>query len=214
MIEFQSAYAPLIESLSKKQGILGTQTPSTPQPTGLPPAPSIDTTINSTQKFITEPSGKSYEAPTKDGKWSFWGNLGTETVDYGGSTNFEKFHPGVDIGNKRGTPIPSFTGGVVTEIVTDKKKGDKGYGNYVIVQDEKGAKHRYSHLYKTNVKIGDKVSKGYSIGEMGNTGSTYSNSGGDGTHLDYRIQDAYKKYVNPYKYLQQYYGSIGKTINS
>jgi replicative DNA helicase Mcm len=38
----------------------------------------------------------------------------------------------------------------------------------------------------------------------GNSGSTYSTKGGDGTHLDYRIVDKYNQYVNPYEFLSNY----------
>lgn len=131
-------------------------------------------------------------------------SLGTKTVDFGGSTKFEKFHPALDIANVKGTPIPAFRDGVVTEVVTGKKQGDKGYGNYVIITDANGNKHRYSHLDVANVKVGTKISKGQAIGTMGNTGSTYSTKGGDGTHLDYRIHGQDGKYVNPYEYLSSY----------
>jgi murein DD-endopeptidase MepM/ murein hydrolase activator NlpD len=127
--------------------------------------------------------------------------LGAVTTPYGGSTKFEQFHPGIDIANKMGTPIPAITGGTVTEVVGGKKQGDKGFGNTVVVQDAQGNKYRYSHLHQQYVKVGQKVSPGMQIGTMGNTGSTYSTSGGDGTHLDLRIYDAFNKYMNPSQYL-------------
>jgi murein DD-endopeptidase MepM/ murein hydrolase activator NlpD len=49
--------------------------------------------------------------------------------------------------------------------------------------------------------VGQSVNKGQQIGSMGNTGQTYSLSGGTGSHLDYRIVDMYGKYVNPYKFI-------------
>jgi len=128
-------------------------------------------------------------------------SLGTVTTRYGGSTNYEKFHPGVDIANKIGTPIKSFTPGTVTSVVGGKKQGDKGYGNYVEITDAQGNRQRYSHLQGAYVKVGQKIPKGYTIAGMGNTGSTYSTSGGTGSHLDYRIWDTYNRYVNPTKYI-------------
>jgi len=127
--------------------------------------------------------------------------LGTVTTPYGGSTRYEKFHPGIDIANKMGTKIPSYTPGRVTAVVGGTHQGSKGYGNYVIVTDPEGNKHRYSHLNNAFVKIGDQINKGSVIGGMGNTGQTYSVSGGDASHLDYRIRDLYGKYVNPLKYI-------------
>ena len=131
--------------------------------------------------------------------------LGTQTTGWGESTRYEKFHPAVDIANKPDTPIPSFIQGTVTSVVTGKKQGDNGYGNYVIVTDAQGNKHRYSHLHQAYVKVGQKVGSGQQLGTMGNSGSTYSPSGkGTGTHLDYRIVNAYNKYVNPYTYLKNF----------
>lgn len=130
-------------------------------------------------------------------------NLGTLTTDYGGSTKYEKFHPGVDVANKIGTNIPAFTGGKVTQVTSGYKQGDKGYGNSVVVVDDQGNKHRYSHLYKAWVKVGQTIKPGQVLGAMGNTGSTYSTSGGTGSHLDYRVVDAYNKYVNPYKFIRK-----------
>jgi len=130
--------------------------------------------------------------------------LGAITTKWGESTRYEKFHPGIDIANKTGTPIPAFAGGTVTSVETGKRHGDKGYGNTVIVTDAQGNKHRYSHLHQVFVKVGQKVGGGQEIATMGDTGSTYSPAGkGTGTHLDYRITDAYNKYVNPNSYLKK-----------
>lgn len=129
--------------------------------------------------------------------------LGAITTNFGGQTNFEKFHPALDIANKMGTPIPSLAGGQVIEVSSGHKQGDKGYGNYVKVKDANGNVYRYSHLKQAVVKVGDRIGAGDEVGEMGNTGSTYSASGkGDGTHLDLRIQNAYGQYVNPLAFLR------------
>lgn len=123
--------------------------------------------------------------------------LGTVTVRPGESTRYEKSHPGIDIANAIGTQLPAFTGGAVTAVQTGRKKGSPGFGNYVIITDKDGNKHRYSHLERSMVKIGDAVKPGQVIGTMGNTGQTYSLSGGTGSHLDYRILNAFGKYVDP-----------------
>lgn len=128
-------------------------------------------------------------------------DLGTLTTPYGGSTRFEKSHPGIDIANKIGTNIPAFTSGVVKEVVTGKKQGERGFGNYVVIQDQEGNLHRYSHLTNSYVRVGQKVGAGNVLGSMGNTGSTYSTSGGTGSHLDYRIRDLYGRYVNPNRFI-------------
>jgi murein DD-endopeptidase MepM/ murein hydrolase activator NlpD len=146
---------------------------------------------------------KSPSAPTQDGGFSSGKgfNLGTVTTPYGGNTKYEATHPGIDIANEIGTKIPSFTQGKVTEIVRGQGQGSPGYGNYIIVTDPQGNRHRYSHLNKEFVTVGQEVKRGSVLGDMGNTGQTYSVSGGTGSHLDYRIKDMYNKYVNPLTFI-------------
>jgi len=128
--------------------------------------------------------------------------LGAMTTQYGGSTNYEEFHPGVDLAAPTGTEVPAFAEGKVTDVRTGVgKTTSPSFGNYVIVTDPSGAKHRYSHLSQSWVKVGDTVTQGQKLGAIGATGSVYSQSGGDPSHLDYRIMDAYNKYVNPSQYL-------------
>ena len=128
--------------------------------------------------------------------------IGPTTTPYGGKTAYEKFHPGLDIAAPIGTKQPAFKGGKVTEVVTGKKQtpNTPSYGNYVIVTDREGNKWRYSHLNRTWLQTGQEVQSGEILGEIGNTGSTYSTHGGTGAHLDLRIQDAYGKWVNPAKF--------------
>lgn len=141
---------------------------------------------------------------TKNLKPNKLASLGNVTTGYGESTKYEKFHPGIDIANKKGTIIPSVTDGKITSVITGKQHGDNGFGNQVVITDSQGNKHQYSHLDKVLAMVGQSVSPGQPIASMGDTGSTYSPSGqGTGTHLDYRIVSAYNKYINPYTYLSK-----------
>lgn len=126
---------------------------------------------------------------------------GTETVPYGGSTKFENVHPGIDVANKEGTPIPAFYGGTVTEVQRGQQPGGTGFGNYVKIVDNQNREWRFSHLRNTFVRTGQQVTPGSILGTMGHTGSVYSNSGGLGTHSDIRVRDAYGKYVDPSLFL-------------
>jgi murein DD-endopeptidase MepM/ murein hydrolase activator NlpD len=130
--------------------------------------------------------------------------LGVVTTPFGGSTvssnnprGGEHRHPGVDVASKRGTPIPALRSGTVTEVARGRKQGDAGYGNYVVVTDYKGNKWRYSHLADTWVQVGQRVRAGQNIAPMGNSGNTFSNHGGDGTHLDLRILNAQGQLIDP-----------------
>lgn len=131
--------------------------------------------------------------------------LGVITTPFGGNTTQEQGSPGVDIANKIGTKVPTTTSGVVTEVAEGHSPGENNYGNFVIVKDPQGNAHRYSHLNRGYVKVGQKVKAGQTVGELGNTGATYSASGkGDGANLDYRIVDSYGRYKNPMTYLKKY----------
>lgn len=129
--------------------------------------------------------------------------LGTLTVPYGGKTKYEGFHPGVDVANKEGTPVPAMSSGTVTGISSGHQQGDNGFGNSVVIQDKNGLRHKYSHLSNVGVKLGQNIQSGQEVGPMGKTGSVYSPSGGDPSHLDYRIVNAYGKYVNPYPIIKR-----------
>jgi len=129
-------------------------------------------------------------------------NIGKVTTPFGGKTAYENQHMGVDVANAKGTPIPAFADGVVTAVQNGYKNGDNGYGNSVIVTDKNGDKHRYSHLHKSYVSPGQRVGKGQPIAQMGDSGSSYSPSGGDSSHLDYRVVDQYNRYKNPLTYVR------------
>lgn len=130
--------------------------------------------------------------------------LGTITTNFGDSTRYENYHPGVDIANKIGTEILANIEGTVTNVQTGFKQGDKGYGNSVIIKDKYGNSHRYSHLLNAYVMVGQPVKKGQIFASMGNSGSTYSQSGGTGSHLDYRIKNIFNQYVDPSPYIKNF----------
>jgi len=130
--------------------------------------------------------------------------LGNLTVNYGDPTSMEQHHQGVDFANDMGTPIPSSTDGVVTKVDDGHAHGENNFGNTVEIKDADGNTHQFHHLQNIGVRPGEQVGTGTQIATMGNTGATYSQSGhGDGTHLDYRIVDAYGRYMNPMMYLNK-----------
>lgn len=135
-------------------------------------------------------------------KYANLAKLGNVTTPFGGKTRYEPFHNGIDIANQNGTPIPNMKSGQVIGIKPGQKNGENGFGNSVLVKDKENNVHRYSHLKDIMVKPGDIVGEGNTIGTMGDTGSSYSETGGDSSHLDYRIVDAYGRYKNPAKYLK------------
>lgn len=143
-------------------------------------------------------------APIPSARFPSLAKLGTVTTPFGGSTTQEGFHPGVDIANKKGTPVPAFAGGTVTKADYGHPDGENSFGNSVIVTDPQGNKHRYSHLNRGYVQVGQRITAGQPLGEIGASGATYSPSGGDPSNLDYRIVSAYGKAVDPTALVHKY----------
>ncbi len=123
---------------------------------------------------------------------------GKITTPFGGKTRGESNHPGIDVANAPGTPVPAFANGTITSV----KKTDNGFGNVVTLKDSGGNVHQYGHLQDSLVKPGMQVKKGQPIAKMGSSGNSYSPSGGDPTHLDLRIANAAGKWKNPMTYLK------------
>ncbi len=101
-----------------------------------------------------------------------------------------RMHNGTDFAAGHGTPIYSTADGVVTHA-----GWSSGYGNLVKIQHEFGIETRYAHQSKIRVKVGQRVSRGERIGDMGNTGRS------TGTHLHYEVRIGGKP-VNPMTYIK------------
>ena len=124
--------------------------------------------------------------------------IGNVTTPFGGSTRGEAFHPGIDIANRTGTPVPAFADGTIQSVGPTSN----GMGNIVTLKDNGGNTHQYGHLQGAIVKPGQVVKKGQQIAKMGATGNSYSPTGGDPSHLDLRIANAYGRWKNPMTYLR------------
>ncbi|WP_342759638.1 M23 family metallopeptidase [Paracoccus sp. S3-43] len=88
-----------------------------------------------------------------------------------------RMHEGIDMAAPVGTPIHATGDGVVTFA------GRQGaYGNLIKVEHELGVETRYGHLSRIRVKVGQRVSQGERIGDMGSTGRS------TGPHLHYEVR--------------------------
>lgn len=117
-----------------------------------------------------------------------WPSKGTISSPYG--KRGRGFHTGIDIANKKGTPVSAAAGGKVTSA-----GWSGGYGYCIIVDHGNGMKTRYAHLSKILVSVGDSVSRGEKIGEVGSTG----NSTGPHLHFEVIVNGSTK---NPINYLK------------
>ena len=88
-----------------------------------------------------------------------------------------RMHEGIDFAAPVGTPIYSTGEGEVIFA-----GWQRGYGNLIKIRHALGTETRYAHLSKIRVSVGQKVSRGALIGDMGNTGRS------TGPHLHYEIR--------------------------
>lgn len=101
-----------------------------------------------------------------------------------------RMHEGTDFAAPIGTPAYATADGVVTEA-----GWASGYGRLIKIRHEFGIETRFAHLNKINVKVGQKVSRGEHIGDIGNSGRS------TGPHLHYEIRVGGKP-VNPMIYIR------------
>lgn len=102
-----------------------------------------------------------------------------------------KFHNGVDLAAPKNVPIVAAAGGVVSFV------GWKSYsGRTVIVNHPSGFQTLYMHCSSTQVKQGDRVSKGQLIARVGRTGSA------TGHHLHFSIKKG-NSYLDPVAYVSK-----------
>jgi murein DD-endopeptidase MepM/ murein hydrolase activator NlpD len=88
-----------------------------------------------------------------------------------------RYHAGTDIAAPEGTPVRAVAEGRVIE------SGPKGgYGNTVVVEAADGRKMLYAHNNQNFVRVGDWVSRGDAIAEVGSTGRA------TGPHVHFEVK--------------------------
>ena len=105
-------------------------------------------------------------------------------------TGGRRMHKGVDFAAGMGTPLYATADGVVIHA-----GWQSGYGRLVKIQHEFGIETRYAHMSKLRVKVGQRVSRGQHIGDMGASGRV------TGVHLHYEVRVGGKA-VNPMIYIK------------
>jgi murein DD-endopeptidase MepM/ murein hydrolase activator NlpD len=100
------------------------------------------------------------------------------------------FHPGVDFAGPWGSTVVATAPGTVVWA-----GARAGYGNMVEIDHGNGFATRYGHLSKIDVKVGQTVRIGETIGEIGSTGR----STGPHLHYETRING---EAVDPQKFLR------------
>jgi murein DD-endopeptidase MepM/ murein hydrolase activator NlpD len=88
-----------------------------------------------------------------------------------------RMHAGTDMAGAYGSPVLATADGVVTDA-----GWESGYGRLVTVRHDFGFETRYAHLSEIRVSVGQRVSRGDRVGDMGNSGRS------TGTHLHYEVR--------------------------
>jgi murein DD-endopeptidase MepM/ murein hydrolase activator NlpD len=114
-----------------------------------------------------------FAMPVKD-RFRWTSGFGYRRDPKGGGT---RMHEGTDMAGAYGTAILATADGVVTHA-----GWDNGYGRLVKIRHDFGIETRYAHLSEIRVKVGQRVSRGDRIGDMGNSGRS------TGTHLHYEVR--------------------------
>ncbi len=106
------------------------------------------------------------------------------------SQGYFNYHQALDIESPIGTAILSVDSGFVAASGFD----GSGYGNIVVIDHGNGLQSVYAHLKTSYVDVGDSVSKGQTIGEVGMTGRS------TGPHLHLEIRQGSIR-LNPISFL-------------
>lgn len=89
-------------------------------------------------------------------------------------------HNGVDLANSFNSSILAAASGRV--IVAKQGGWNGGYGDYIVISHPNGMQTLYAHLNSLKVRVGQSVTKGDVIGNMGSTGDS------SGVHLHFEVR--------------------------
>ncbi|EMN44288.1 M23 family metallopeptidase [Leptospira weilii] len=106
-------------------------------------------------------------------------------------------HSGLDQPQASGTPVPVVADGRVIALSRNYENNQNGggYGAFVLVQHNNGIFTLYGHNSNVFVKVGDSVTRGQVISNVGNSGNSF------GAHMHYEVRTGFN--VNPRAYISQ-----------
>lgn len=146
------------------------------------------------EKMLVEPEDRIVVVGTKvvpsigTGTFVWPANGGRISSQMG--TRWGRYHYGIDIARPSNYTIKASDNGTV------KTAGRHAtYGNYIVINHNNGYETLYAHLSKIDVKVGQVVEQGSSIGVMGSTGRS------TGTHLHFEVHKNGTE-ENPLAYLK------------
>lgn len=142
-------------------------------PDGVPPEVKNPPKPKITPQYIAQgvSSSPTFSAPAG-------GNFSWPTSFVYISQYFAWYHPGLDLPNPAAPPVRASDGG---RVIVAGWPDNYGYGNRIVIDHGNGYQTLYAHLSNIYVSVGQSVSRGQTIGQMGSTGRS------TGTHLHFEI---------------------------
>lgn len=150
-------------------------------PRSLPDYDESEAPMNTvTEQVGTSPAGNKVVLPAE----------GTFTSGYG--PRWGSMHRGIDIANVPGTPIYAAMDGTVINAGPAQ-----GFGKWVRIQHDDGTITVYGHMRSFSVAVGQRVTAGQQIAEMGSEG--YST----GPHLHFEVMPTATTWTDPKPWLAE-----------
>lgn len=141
-------------------------------PDGTPPETKTPLKPRPQPQYLAQgPSSPAFSAP---GGGIFIWPAGGSLTQY-----FSWYHPGIDVANRSGPGIAAADGG---KVIVSGWPDSSGYGNRVVIDHGNGYTSLYAHMANIYVSVGETISRGQLIGQMGSTGRS------TGTHLHLEIR--------------------------
>lgn len=134
----------------------------------------------SAQSYADEIAANLWVAPLPAGSYRL-------TARFGQFGLWATTHTGLDMAAPLGTPVRAVTSGVVTSVGYDG-----AYGNKTVITLADGTEIWYAHQNSYGVSVGQPVTPGQQIGEVGNTGNS------TGAHLHIEVRPGAGDPVDPY----------------
>jgi murein DD-endopeptidase MepM/ murein hydrolase activator NlpD len=188
--EAKQAQLPLLEEEKKQQANLEkTANEASAKLKNLQEEENITEAQIAEMRRLEEQAGSYYSGDYGTGMF-IWPAQGTVTSGFG--YRWGRMHEGIDIANKKWTPIYAADDGVVTLIKSDPS----GYGIYIVIKHNSKFSTLYAHMYRYQVlvSVGEHVRKGQQIASIGDNGHV------TGPHLHFEVH-VYGNPVDPMKYL-------------
>ena len=140
------------------------------------------------QRILDGAPANAATTPPSSIAWA-WPLPGGAMLDAFGAPRGHRRHQGIDIGAPRGSAVLAAQDGTVVLAATLR-----GYGRTVIVDHGAGWTTLYAHAARLLVEVGDKVTTGHAVAEVGRSG----NATGPHLHFELRHDD---RAVDPLRYI-------------